>query len=840
MGRVMVFRRSIARGMLAAALLLCLIAPLAAQSSLQDVIEISAEVGFDSFFRVGQWTPVRVQLRNNGDSLSGRLVIRPETSGTVVGNAFSTALELPSGAQKSATFNIQARSFPDQLRVELIDEDGGVRATTEARLIDLRLHDQLVAVVSGSNIAAPNMSGFQVGGSRAELALLTAPELPEDSQSLAALDVLLLIDVDSENLSSRQRQAIRRWVAAGGHLILAGGPSAQRSVRGFADITPFQPQSSQSLSQMSAYARFGGDSASSLNERGIVATGNVLPDGRVLLAQDGIPLLIRRDYGAGVVDFLAADPTLQPLAGWGGIELLWRKLMTTRAPHPVWVHGFTHPEWGAEAVANLPGVDLLPPAEALCLFLIFYIGLIGPVNYLVLSRINRSGWGWFTVPLVIASFALIAWTVGFNLRGGEIIVSRLSVVLAPADTEEAQLNQYVGMLSPRRAAYSLEAGADRFLAVAGATTPSSIFASNTIQTSTEISQGAVFAARDFTIDGGIFANFAISGYLEAPAIAGSFTLTYELAESGRMLSGYQGLIRNESELTLRDAVLLGPGLYHRLEEDFGPGDALALDRQQLRGSLSDMPPQPNPLELQVLALTGTASPFSGSARNISIRQIQGQRYLRSRAFLNAQSVGERQAAREQAFLASFLVDQYQSTGRGTGLYLAGWTDSWERDLSISGAGWGSIDTSLYLIELDVDIALPSGRATLTSENFTWTALSRDGISHQGTDDFSLYEGQSVEFLLTPLPGLAMDTVDRLFLEIDRGGGYAQALDAELYNWERDAYDIFNYRLSENLEFEQPGRYLGAGNAVQIRLDFGEGVGTAWVREIRIEQTGSYD
>ena len=109
-------------------LLLFLLLPVHAQQNFQDVIEMQVEVGFDSFFRTRQWTPVRVELSNNGESIKGRLVIRPETSGTVVGNAFSTVIDLPNGAQKTATLYIQARSFPETIRVELMDEDGLIHA----------------------------------------------------------------------------------------------------------------------------------------------------------------------------------------------------------------------------------------------------------------------------------------------------------------------------------------------------------------------------------------------------------------------------------------------------------------------------------------------------------------------------------------------------------------------------------------------------------------------------------------------------------------------------------------------------------------------------------------
>ena len=813
--------------------------PVAGQGNFRDIIEMSVEVGFDSFFRPDLWTPVTINLKNNGESVVGRLVIRPETSGTVVGNAFSSAIDLPGGSEKSALLNIKARSFPDKVRVELIDNDGLVRASKEAGLIDLSPQDQLFAVVTGPNTAPPGLTGAHIGGYEAEQANWGINDIPDFADSLAALDMMMLINIDSEGLSSSQRSAIRQWVEGGGHLIICGGPTALISASGLADLLPIVPQDSRSLNNLNALARFNGDSRAGLDQRAIIATGALHEDAVVLAAQGDIPLLARRALGAGLVDYLAADPTLEPLASWDKLSDLWLKLLATRAPHPAWRAGFTLPTWGAEAVANLPGVDLLPPLQTLCLFLVSYIVLIGPLNYFILSRLRRNGWGWFTIPVVIVCFAGIAWTVGFNLRGSEIIISRLTYVQSYADRDEAQVNQFVGLLSPRRATYSLAVPEGHFLAVAGATTPSSIFASNTIQTATEISQGGGFSAQDFTVDGGIFANFSIGGRIPKLSIDGSFTLDFEIAESGRMIPAYQGVISNNSDVTLRDAVILGPSLEYRLEEDFAPGDLLTLDREWLPAELTDSPAQPNPLEANISRKLSGLSPFSGSGRNITIKDLQGNRYLRTRSFSTADSRSERQAAREQAFLASFMVDQFGSSARGSGLYLLGWSDEWQRDLSIGGASWSSIDTTLYLIELDVAIKLPSQRVTLTTDNFSWMTLERQGVIDNGPDGFSLYEEQSVEFLFHPLPGLAMDTVEHMLIDVDRGGGYGQALRVELYDWLKGDYDVFINRDGSELELSAPRRYLGPGNAVRIRLHYGDGMGTARVRKIRIEQTGRY-
>ena len=821
-------------------LLICLTGlPITAQDNFRDVIEMSVDVGFDSFFRPGKWTPIQVQLKNNGESLTGRIVIRPETSGTVVGNAFSTPVELPSGSEKTAQLNIRARSFPDRIRVELIDDDGAVRTSQEASLIDLGPQDQLFAVVTGPNTVPPSLSGVHIGGNEAEQAIWGIKDIPENGASLESLDMMMLIGINSEGLSSRQRRAIRQWLTNGGHLIVGGGPSAGINAAAFIDLLPLVPRESQAIDDLTSLARFTGDRLATLDERTIITTGTPREDAHVLVAQDGIPLLLRRYVGAGLVDYMAADPTLQPLASWTALSDLWLKMLATRAPHPTWREGFTRPKWGAEAVANLPGVDLLPPLQTLCLFLTAYIVLIGPLNYLVLSRLRRNGWGWFTIPVVIIIFTGIAWTVGFSLRGAEITVSRLTLVQSYADSDEAQMNQFVGLLSPRRATYSLDVPDGYMLAVAGATTPSSIFASNTIQTATEISQGAGFSAQDFTIDGGIFANFTVSGQVPQPAIGGAFTLGFEILESGRMLSRFQGVISNDSEVTLRDAVVLGAGVVYRLESDFAPGDILTLGGEDLEADIADEPAQPNPLELNVTTLATGISPFSGSDRNVSIKNLQGGRFLRTRAFLRAESIAERQAVREQSFLASFMVDQFNSTARGTGLYLVGWSDEWARDLEISGAGWTSIDTSLYVIELDVGVELPRERATLPSEYFTWMTIDRQGVVDNGTDNFSLFEDQGAEFLFHPLPGLAMDVVDSMRVEVDRGGGYAQSLNIEVFDWLNGEYETYGYRVGDTLELADPQRFLGPGKAVRIRLQYGDGIGTARVRKIRVDQTGRY-
>ena len=49
--------------------------------------------------------------------------------------------------------------------------------------------------------------------------------------------------------------------------------------------------------------------------------------------------------------------------------------------------------------------DSLPDVLPIIGFLLIYIALMGPLNYVILNRLNRREWAWVTIPLLIAVFS---------------------------------------------------------------------------------------------------------------------------------------------------------------------------------------------------------------------------------------------------------------------------------------------------------------------------------------------------------------------------------------------------------------------------------------------------
>jgi hypothetical protein len=374
-----------------------------------------------------------------------------------------------------------------------------------------------------------------------------------------------------------------------------------------------------------------------------------------VFARDGdTPLLARRMLGAGEVDYLAADPSNAPLRGWANLPDVWFALVTDGNPLPGWSNGFVDWESAARSVEILPGYNPLPDILPLCGFLGLYIGLIGPLNYVVLNRINRREWAWLTIPLFILVFSVLSYVLGFNLRGNEVTLNRLAVVQSWHDSERAHVDELVGLLSPRRAQYTLTAGDNIVRPIPRPLQVGGILTRNT-QSSVDIRQSEQFAAQDFNVDASFIAGFHISGTVESPQITGQASIADDLVEGQQTV---RGSVRNDSTFTLTDPVILARGVALHLDQPLAPGDIADFDLT-LGGNV---PPAPG---LRVPALSNSFFSYrssSNTAKQSVIDILTPDNYVGNVGRIPASDSLTGQINRRRQFFLSSFVDDYSSTG----------------------------------------------------------------------------------------------------------------------------------------------------------------------------------
>ena len=660
-------------------LVLLLLAFASAAHAQNTAITLTIEAGFDGHFRDSEWMPVIIHAANDGDAVSGRLVVRPETSGSGITNTYSTPITLPAGARQTADLYITARSFTTQIRVELINDAGVVIAQQSADVRAVQPQDRLNVVISSSPAGTVDLTGVHASIYNAYQTNWTVADLPD--RALDSIDLMLFCDVDSGTLSSTQQQAIADWVAGGGHLVITGGQNWQATAAGLSALLPLTPDASRAETGLQPIADWL-HLNTPLSADTVIATGTLDPQARVLVADaSDTPLIARRTLGAGVVDYLAADPNNAPLRGWDGLPELWFTLITDGAPQPAWGNGFTDWESAARSAEILPGYDPLPDILPLCGFLALYIALVGPLNYLILNRINRREWAWFTIPAMILIFSVLAYALGFNLRGNEATLNRLTVVQSWPDADRARVEELVGLLSPRRSQYSLNAeSSDTLRPIPRPLQTAGLLSRNT-QASIDIRETDHFEATDFNVDASFIAGFDLNATLDKPNISGLAAIAYDSAVDGQQI--VRGSVRNDSDLTLTDPVILARGVAYQLDQPLAPGSVQTFDLT-LAGTQLPAPILRAPLPSRSLYL------YSGSSINtkqsvVDILTPDNFSSALSRLPLN-DSAAAQVNHRKQYFLSAFMDDYSGSTaGRGDRVYLAGWTTSAPLAVDLTGS-----------------------------------------------------------------------------------------------------------------------------------------------------------
>jgi hypothetical protein len=243
-----------------------------------------------------------------------------------------------------------------------------------------------------------------------------------------------------------------------------------------------------------------------------------------------------------MVTIVGVDPAASWLATSKEVSALWRRFLPE--------HSTTGPTISNDdsqivsAVNSLPGLAL-PPTGGLLVLLGGYILLIGPLNYLVLRRLDRREWAWITMPVLIAVFAVAAYGYGALLRGVEVIVNEISIVRGAPDAAEGSALVYLGVFSPTRGTYQV--------AVAGGALLSSPIAGDIFGTgdglTMDVLQGNPSRVRDLAV--GVNTLRVIR--------AESATVVPRISATLRLVDGVlTGSVTNNSDTSLEKvAVVLG-------------------------------------------------------------------------------------------------------------------------------------------------------------------------------------------------------------------------------------------------------------------------------------------
>ena len=444
--------------------------------ALRADVGITATFGFGRVSSAEQWTPVRVVLTNTGGrDVQGRLSLSYPQSNLRGAASTSAEVDLPSNSTKAYTLFTLPPYYFSRCDVTLREGSSVVAKTTARNAVGGGERDSILLASIGDQQGAPTfLNGDTIKSKTATrfgppgtpisivVGAVSPDELLDRPAGYRGVDVLIITPASVSRATAEQLQALAVYAVSGGTLVISAGPD-YRALRNpfFDDILPVRVTGAGSVTGFGAIAD--GGNYAQLPEPANVAVTQANPGaGKVIRSSEGIPLLVERAYGRGRVVFLAFDCTSRPFTQWDGQRAFWKSVIEQGRRRPMingltidqGVYGYPGRPTGPSAdlgsvVAGEPSVK--PPSfRTMALFLLSYIIVLVPVNYVILSRHKRLELAWITTPAVVILFALVAWLIGFSSKGSSTEMNTATVYETGAGCSYARAYTIGWTFSPAR------------------------------------------------------------------------------------------------------------------------------------------------------------------------------------------------------------------------------------------------------------------------------------------------------------------------------------------------------------------------------------------------------
>ncbi len=426
-----------------------LLVPGRVHSAQDEPIDWDIVPGWDGRFRGGAWFPLAVTVSNSGPDIRGDLRFQLAGLGQT---SYTLPIDLPHNARKRVLLPVQSvLGDAGARRGTLTLSDGTAEVKSERVLLTGIDNFAFVVGVVSEGESLPELSNLQGRGQSATLLRLNSAEFPEQPELLQSFDVLFLADADTAAWTEAQRAALAAWLNQGNTLVVGGAPDV---LRGLEQVLPAAWQENGASSSVAALNEGSGFEARADAPPVPVLSLEPRSGAETLWVGDaGLPLMVRGHYGLGVV--LQAAFGLEQLSQAGEAARLWQSLVLPFGDRPpVWLELRQRAFNAVQNALELPELGL-PSILGFIGFLLLYILAVGPLNYLVLRRLDRREWAYFTIPLVVLMFSGVAYVWGSLGRGRDAQVNELAIVRVEPGGERARATSYLTLFSPVRQHYDV-------------------------------------------------------------------------------------------------------------------------------------------------------------------------------------------------------------------------------------------------------------------------------------------------------------------------------------------------------------------------------------------------
>jgi hypothetical protein len=432
--------------------------------------------------RNGVWTPVHVPIKAGSDDVardSYRVSVET-TDGEGVPYRYTTMVPgIPANSQRTVFAYVRPGSSGAEFTVALQTADGANIQTIEhltrdpSKKENLEPRDVLYLTLGsrlhGLKIAPrPNAPADKqenpVAGDQAAAEDVSVPgfasvenvaDLPDRWLGYDAVDVIVLTTASDKfveqlrGMSQEKREALLEWVRRGGKLVLSVGRNQQGVASWLQKVPLVDGRLTTKVTRSSLPSLLQWCAADVRQKQPLrqieIACVQPGPNMHGLVFEEATagdlqmrPILLQSSCGLGRVLLVAFDLDAPTFSTWDGQGAFWKKLQEEISPRvPA---GDVNLAAGAFVQGGELGIDLKHALENfeevpvisfgwVALFILFYIVLVGPLDYLILKKVfKRLELTWITFPALVLIVSVAAYATAYYFKGDDLRINKIDLV----------------------------------------------------------------------------------------------------------------------------------------------------------------------------------------------------------------------------------------------------------------------------------------------------------------------------------------------------------------------------------------------------------------------------
>ncbi|TCT15561.1 hypothetical protein EDC18_103267 [Natranaerovirga pectinivora] len=410
-------------------------------------IAIDVTYGFEKNIKIGKHMPVTVNIKNNGPDFEGVVEVEVPRNNNEV-TVYKKNISFPQNTEKEVSLSIPVQNNIGSIKVNVKNTNGklikdnsfnidGRRVLTNSLLIGVLSDDYSSLMYLQENSILSHIYSPRT------FVDLSRVHLPEDVLGLGALDVIIINNYNTSNISNEQYDAIKQWVKNGGHLIIGTGPTYNKTLSIFEDDF----LSGDIRSANTIETNFNHEALMPIN---LHIQDIIMNEGEDVFA-DGLVRKIQR--GNGVILLTLFDLGLEPLVSYHNnvdfAALLFNNTISNEYLYNAQVDNRRLDGWRLSSYLSMfPDVNL-PKMSTIVIIIMIYLLIVGPLIYFIAKKLDKREFLWIGVPAIAIIFTGIIFSFGGSTRFTQPIINRGNIIMLNNSDDVINIESYVGIISPR-------------------------------------------------------------------------------------------------------------------------------------------------------------------------------------------------------------------------------------------------------------------------------------------------------------------------------------------------------------------------------------------------------